>query len=50
MSQTDLSKPQSQRTIQLRDSASMLLAQPAGKIAVKNFWTKLIKITSLQSL
>jgi hypothetical protein len=41
-SQTDFSKPQGQRIIQLRDDASRLRAQLAGRIDVKNFWTELI--------
>ena len=38
MSQIDLSKPHPQRIIHRRESASMLLAQPAGKMATKNLW------------
>ncbi len=36
MSQIDCSKPHRQRIIQRRESSSMLLAQRAGKMAVKN--------------
>ena len=36
MSQIDFSKPQRQRIIHRRESSSMLLAQLAGKTAVKN--------------
>jgi hypothetical protein len=36
MSQIDFSKPQRQRIIQRRESASMLLAQLSGKTALKN--------------
>jgi hypothetical protein len=36
MSQTDRAKPHEHRTIHERESASMLLAQPRGKIAEKN--------------
>lgn len=45
LSHTDFSTPHEQRTIQLRDSASMLLAQLAGRIAVKNFWIEPMPFT-----
>jgi len=38
MSQMDFSKPHRQRIIHRRESSSMLLAQPAGKMATKNLW------------
>ena len=41
MSQIDFSKPHRQRIIHRRESASMLLAHLAGKMAVKNLWTQL---------
>ena len=38
ISHTDLAKPQRQRTIHFRESASMLAAQLRGRIRAKNFW------------
>ena len=38
MSQTDLAKPQRQRTIHFREWASMLWLQLRGRIRTKNLW------------